>query len=849
MKKLKKNKNILVTFLIGMVVLITIYILQKIAPFGKNTMLTIDFYHQYGPMLGELYDRVKNGASLLYSFSLGLGLPFFRNFLNYLSSPFNIIIFLFSRDNLVMSYSIIIGLKAVCAATTMVYYLNRKFKNNNLYLVPIGLFYAFSAYFIAYYWNLMWLDGMVFLPLVTLGIERIIDRGKILLYIFSLATMLLANYFIGYMICLFSVIYFIAYFLLKVNIKKHKENFKKIAKFTIASLLAGGLGAFLLLPLFTSISSISATGDFFPTSQYYGFGISDFIMNHLTGVGSTVLASGISNAPNVSCGILSVMLLMLFIINPKITLKVKICYLSILLIFITSFLWAPLDFIWQAFHVPNDLPYRYSFLYTFVLLIISAYSLINIKYIKYSYIIYAFGFTLIYIVVAYLISYENINQGMLILNAIVIIIYFILYLLYSLIPKISKYAVYAFILIASIECVLYVNNNWEIEHDIDTFNSNYTNSLDGFNYLNKTDASFYRTAKNDRLTLNDPSWFNYYGISTFSSMAYEKMAVFQNHMGLPGNYINSYYYEQTTPIYDTIFGIKYLIGNNKSEEYKSYYVDDNMQIYENSKYLGLLYGVKEDLLYWYANYGEPIENQNNFIYLATGIEDTFEILPLIDEQIISEKEGAYLVKYTYEKKGDKIYFYPNDAVNYIYINNNIYYTESDYADIYTIDEKIDIKYYHSYDESYLISQAVEDDIIELYVSYRYYYDEMTPIKIYSLNQEKYDEFYDLASNNVGDIIEFSESYIKSKIRLDKNMVVFTSIAYDEGWHVYVDGKEVETVNLSDALLCFKADKGTHTIELKYSPKYLKTGIFISVISFVITFTYILKIRRNTKKGK
>ena len=88
-KKIKeniiKNKWIYITFALSSIVISTIFILQKIAPFGNNSMLDVDFYHQYGPLLNELYDRVKSGSSLLYSFNTGGGIPFYRNFLNYLS--------------------------------------------------------------------------------------------------------------------------------------------------------------------------------------------------------------------------------------------------------------------------------------------------------------------------------------------------------------------------------------------------------------------------------------------------------------------------------------------------------------------------------------------------------------------------------------------------------------------------------------------------------------------------------------------------------------------------------------------------------------------------------------------
>ena len=80
----KKYNYILLTFIMGFIIISTIYILEDVAPFGKNSLLTVDFFHQYGPMLAELYDRIKSGSNLIYSFNTGLGLPYFRNYFNYL---------------------------------------------------------------------------------------------------------------------------------------------------------------------------------------------------------------------------------------------------------------------------------------------------------------------------------------------------------------------------------------------------------------------------------------------------------------------------------------------------------------------------------------------------------------------------------------------------------------------------------------------------------------------------------------------------------------------------------------------------------------------------------------------
>jgi len=323
-KKIKKYNYLYITFLLGIIIIGIIYKLQDVAPFGKNSLLTVDFYHQYGPMLAELYDRIKDGESLLYSFNTGLGIAFFRNYFNYLSSPLNLLILLFKRENIIMSYSIIIAIKAVLSATTCSLYLKKKFNFDNYLNIPLSLLYAFSAYFTAYYWNIMWIDGLYMLPLITLGIENIINKNNGILYTISLTLMLYINYFIGYMICIFSCIYFILYLIIKTSKIDIKKLLKTCIKFGLCSLTAGALMAWSLIPMFEALKSTNATTGTMPTTQYYAFTIFEFIKNNITGVKSTVFATDISNAPNVTCGILSVSLFMLFILNKKISLKRKI---------------------------------------------------------------------------------------------------------------------------------------------------------------------------------------------------------------------------------------------------------------------------------------------------------------------------------------------------------------------------------------------------------------------------------------------------------------------------------------------------------------------------------------------
>ena len=139
----------------------------------------MDMYHQYGPLYAELYERITNLDSFLYSWKSGGGSGFLGNFYNYLSSPTLIIMLLFGHENMPEAIAAMIYVKALIASFTFAYFLTKKFNNRTPLTSAFGVLYACSGYFIAYYWNVMWLDAFYLFPLVMLGIEKIINHGKL----------------------------------------------------------------------------------------------------------------------------------------------------------------------------------------------------------------------------------------------------------------------------------------------------------------------------------------------------------------------------------------------------------------------------------------------------------------------------------------------------------------------------------------------------------------------------------------------------------------------------------------------------------------------------------------------
>ncbi|SRR5574344_688842 len=856
-KKIFNNKLYILSFIFSVIIISIIYKTKDVTPFGSKSLLCVDFYHQYGPMLGELYDRMHNFSSFIYSFNMGLGLPFFRNFLNYLSSPFNLIIMLFKRSDLVTSYSYIIGLKAVFASVNMTYYLSKKFNKKDLYLIMFGIIYAFSAYFSAYYWDLMWLDGMVFLPLVALGIENIVNKGTWKFYTIFLAIMLVSNYFIGYMICIFSVVYFLIYNIYKTKLNKSsiKLFFKNCLKFIVASLLAGMLTAALLVPMYYSMKSISATGGTIPKTQYYDFTLEDFLKYHLTGAPTTTFASDKITAPNISCGILAVGLFLLYLLNLDIPIKNKICYILLLSFFMLAFFSPQLDYILHAFHVPNDLPYRYSFIYTFVFVLIAAYSATNIKKMEFPLIIISYAFLMVLLLSISKDNWVGMTTNMIYINMILLTLYFVLYSGYRLINNLKNMFYIALICVSAIDVIVSINLNWNITQVLSIFYQDYNATEELLNYVDDYDNSlFYRIENTSMMTLNDASWYNYHGMTTFSSMAYQSMAVLQNNLGMPGNDINSYYYVQSTPIYDLMFDMKYFIGN--SNDLKRYTPIKSIEETANkfNYNVGLIFGTKSQLRGWKHSGNDPFQIENDFMEEATGIDNV-----LVEEQPsksikVLDDGNETIMEYIYDNPNDNLYYYSkNYSIDFMVVGDCVYYRSDNYND-YDIDG-MSYKYAQSYSEAKVVNINSSDDKVVIYVAYNSY--SSNAFKLYSINQEKFEEAYNYLAKYKFNMSSFKESEITGNITLDDSMMVYTSIPYDEGWHVYVDGNEVETYALGNALLSFNADKGTHYIVIKYQAKGFILGVTLTITAILLMvidkifhhaiFNFIRKINKKISK--
>ncbi len=876
-KILKDNRYVLLSSGCAAVIMLLVYFCYDVSPFGDMTILRMDLYHQYGPLFGELFERLKNLDSLLYSWKSGLGGNFLGNYFNYLSSPITPIILLFGHKRIPQAIAAMLLIKAMFGAGSFTYYLKKAFNKHDFATAGFGLLYVFCGWFVAYYWNIMWVDALAIFPLVVLGIENIINMGKPWLYCISLAVCLYANYYMGYMICIFSVLYFIVYYFSNYSftdcfVKRYKDEKVKGIKtrlnnsrflrsglrFAFFSVFAAMLTAVSLVPLYFALKACSATSGSFPVDYKSYFTVFDFLANHLAGVDPTIRSSGEIVLPNVYCGILTVMLIPLYLFNKKISIKEKAMHIGLLLVFLLSMNINYANFVWHGFHFPNDLPYRFSFMYSFVLLIMAFKAFKDIKDYSAKQFL-ATGIAVMgFIVLTQKIESLNVTELAFWISIAFTGVYTLIITLFK--NKNYSYTIVALLLLCTCgsEIAVANTNNYSMGQSHTNYLNNYNDFENIYNSIKKQDDSFFRLEQSNLLTRMDNSWYYYNGSSVFSSLANERLSNAMRDLGLMGNYINSFTYHPQTAVFNAMFDIKYILDNDNSINNSLIYEDvcgnDTYFAYKNKYVLPLAFGVNSQTKEWKTNsVTSPFTLQEEWFASASGVENVFKNIPIeyvsysnVIEFFPGEIESGSLNVNKEHSEDAASYIIeivvPEDENVYIYLKSRNAKSITISGDFLEKSQNMDNNFniidlgFHYAGENIFIEVNVPEDKG----------DETVQFFAAGLDMKKFIQGYEILSQSVLTDIDFNETDIKGKINMNKDGVVFTSIPFDEGWTVYVDGKKTEYYAISEAFLAFDLTKGEHTVEFKFMPKGLLIGAAVTLCSVALFIIIIILVKKNDK---
>ena len=762
-------------------------------------------------------------------------------------------------------------------AGSFTYYIKKTFDKHDCATAGFGLLYVFSGWFVAYYWNIMWVDALALLPLVILGIQNIINKGKPWLYCISLAVSLYANYYMGYMICIFSVLYFIVYYfsnysITDVFVKHYKDDkvkgirlklnnsrfLRSGLRFAFFSVFAAMLTAVSLVPLYFALNACSATSGSFPVDYKSYFTVFDFLANHLAGVDPTIRSSGDIVLPNVYCGMLTVMLVPLYLFNKKISIKEKAMHIGLLLVLLLSMNINYANYVWHGFHFPNDLPYRFSFMYSFVLLIMAFKAFNDIKDFSAKQFLSVGIAVMGFIVLTQKIESKNVTELAFWISIAFTGIYTVIITLFK--NKNYSYTIVALLLLCTCgsEIAVANTNNYSMGQSHTNYLKNYKDFQNIYANVRKQDDSFYRLEQSDLLTRMDDSWYYYNGASVFSSLANEKLSNTMRDLGLMGNYINSFTYHPQTAVFNAMFDIKYILDNDHSINNSLLFDDicgnDTYFAYKNKYTLPIAFGANSEIKDWKtSSITSPFILQDDWFSSASGVEGVFNYIPIeyvsytnVFEFYPGEIESGSL-NVNKEHSEDAASFVieivvPEDENVYIYLKSRNAKSVKIYGDFLEKSQNMDNNFniidlgYHNAGESIFIEAEFPEDKG----------DETVQFYAAGLKMDSFVKGFEKLNENAMTDIDFKETNIKGKINMNKNGVCFTSIPYDEGWSVYVDGKKTDYYSISDAFIAFDLAKGEHSIEFRFMPKGLIIGLTVSACSIAFFILIYLITKKNRK---
>lgn len=845
----QKNLIYILSAGIPLILMLIIFIVREIYPFGDESFLHIDMYHQYFPFLTEFYHKVKDGESLFYSFQTGIGSNFLALFIYYLASPFNWLSLLCPENLLIEFMTYFVVLKIAACGFTFSYYLKKHFNSNSFSIVFFAVFYALSGYMAAYNWNVMWLDCIVLAPLIILGLERLVKGENCTLYCITLSLAILSNYYICIMICIYLVLYF---FVLLISAKKKG---KALINFAWYSLLAGGMAAILLLPEITALAFTEFSNFDFPNKVTSYFSILDVLARHSMNV---PVETGLDHWPNIYCGVAVFFLLPLYVIKKDVPLKEKLPKLLLLVFLIFSFSTNTLNFIWHGLNYPDSLPCRQSFLYIILLLTVCFEALQGIKvYQDKTLGLCFFGVLCFLLICDKLIDTEMFTYSIFLVTLLLLVLYGLLLYLFRENKKNRQMILYITLAIVMIEAGVntYITS-------VPTVNrTNYLKSYDDYyalmDRLEETDDGFYRVEKFKRITKNDGMLLSYPSASLFSSTSNAHVKNFYDKYGMQNSKVY-YNFEGDTPFTAALLNVKYMISREALEDNSLYHLIDtegDLYLYENNYTLpfGFFVNTEADgksdteLLALNKLFG-TVSELTEVIKEETEEEIADEALtPLtLQNRLVSalSTDTPLFEVISAERTEDNSVIITADCDGYIYA-----FTDSSKIKVVTAttndeDETLEFK---KLNNEYIMDLGYHraGDIITLETE-----DEGTlRVSAYVMNEAVLAECMDTLSEQSMTLDSYDSNHIKGHINVDGEGELVLSVPYETGWTLKVDGKVTEVNVFEDCFISVPLSEGEHTIELSYYPSGLNAGILISIISLAAFLGTLWYTKRKTAVTK
>ena len=842
-----------IAFCLPIIGLLIHMIIGKCYPFGDNSILIGDARDQYLSFFTELYNRIKNGQSLLFSWNGGMGYDFYTTMMYYLMSPFNIIALCFGGYSMELGMIVTLAVETGACAVSALYYFRHTYINslqhgriNDGITLVFSIAYAMCNYILAYQYNLMWLTSLVLVPILMLGIEKIVRKNDYRLYIVTLFFVFVVNFYFAWFVCILSFLWFV-----DQNRGGVKEWLKRFVKWLLVSVCAAVAASAILIPCYELVRT---RNDGYTGISSYNWktvgNIGSFIQSFFWGHDLDI--SGYSFFTyNMYCGIIVIILMLCYFFNADIALKQRLKRFVIIIFLVISLNVAGLIYIMHGFSYPHSVSNRNAAILAFFIIITGFEQINHLRKNGIWKSIAIIGLLLLGIGCAFIFNDNVQNLTCYFVTIIVTMYYIICFVLFerkSIGKKslILNIAVLGFCEILSNSFFTNNKENVDIRVLQNIAVSQWSDEYESIKEDNGDRKTSWIFSTND-MTHSDTN--------LFSSMKNTDMVWLFQKLGLTYQ-VNGgcYIYRGTTPITAAMFNVRNVLTSspahysgysvlNSREIYSQYTATScNLDLMENDYIAGLGFMGSDKLRTW-NNSENVFEYQNDFIYRVTGKKKTiFSSADISDIDIsgnyclpLKQKENKF--PYMSTAINDAVmdielgFDVPENMHLYAYLSDvnhvmaNFYIDGEEYSplDSYpSSGETVDLGNLKKGQRVIMVIYTLASPGTKGEVSVDFYKcdDELAKACVEKIREHKLN------------ITKFEDTCIEGNITASEDGIMYTSIPYYKGFKVYVDGKQTEITKIGNALIGVKLQKGKHDIRITYFPYGLKLGIILSVFGIL-----------------
>lgn len=847
MKKQSIDLSIILSFVVSPVILASIlFIHYNIYPFGTKTILTYDLSYQFVEFFALFRRMITEGHSLQYSWQLGLGSGTTAWFAYYMMTPFTLLVLLFPEKLITEAILLMLLGKISFSGGFFALFLRKVWQTDKFATVLFSSLYALSAYAIGYFHLILFLDALWLLPLMLILLEKLIKTGQWRWFSIGLTVMFLIHFYSAFYTGIFIFLYFIAA-LFRQRIPKADVK-RLVGKFTLSVFAAFGMSAFLLVP-----TILYMRGHSLMIGQSIPVFTADFNLFEFTGQlfgGSFTGNDG--TLPHIYCGVICILLIPLFFLNRLISFREKLSLgtLAMLLCLIMSN--QSLDFFMHGFDRPNGYPFRYSFLFSFCIVLIACRGFVNLKGVSIKQIGFSGLSILILLNLIHALGIVSITDKTLAINSMICVS--LTLLLMGLITDSGKKVwIGCSCLIPCICAIENITNDivfidqttaripFEDRIEFRKVISEYGKALQESpaNTFSRTEIAVPRST-NDNMLLGTNS------VSTFSSVSdnhshrlIEMLGVFT-----AAQECDLRLFKGATPPVESLFGVNTVLSEDPDS--RIYEKEEIGEIFRftNKDAMPLGFSVSSSLLGVQPNFEfdkNPFELLET-IYSEMAAESTRFFYPvdniIIDKQNLSMESDDFFnwIKKTDISESGELTFtltVPENGPYFAYFPAR---ETGKYAEVFVNDELQTERYFRE-PRPYILDLGTHQQGESISISISLDSDELTLINqpyFFQFDQKAFSAAAEKAAAFPMEIESFTDTQLIGQCSgsADRKLL-FTTIPYDSNWHATVNGKSVNTLEGLGAFITIPLSDGNNEIELRFQTEGLLPGSIISFATLLI----------------